>query len=127
MEPNAATSLPKLPNFSGKKGSSPPFTEWQLRLVSQCRDKGIHEALLPIPEGLNPAKTLAYHKADNSVYNVILSNISGDALSFASQNFGVKEDTAADAYLGYTYVIFIKLFGGLSPYCRRRRRTRRSS
>ena len=94
MDPNAA-SLQKLPNFNVRKGSSPSFAEWKIRVISQCRDKGIQEALQVISDGLNAAKILAYHKADNSVYNIIISNLSGEALLFASQNFEVKEDTAA--------------------------------
>ena len=69
-------------------------------MISQCRDKGIQEALQVIPEDHNAAKTAAYFKADNSLYNIIISNLSGEALLFASQNFEVKEDTAQDAYLG---------------------------
>ena len=100
MDPNAA-SQQKLPNFNGRKGSSPSFPEWKIRVISLCRDKGIQEAMQVIPEDLSAAKTLAYYKADNSVYNIIISNLSGEALLFASQNFEVKEDTAADAYYGY--------------------------
>ena len=44
---------------------------------------------------------MAYYKADNSLYNIIISNLSGEALLFASQKFEVKEDTAQDAYLGH--------------------------
>ena len=99
MDPNAPAQ--KLPNFNGKKLSSPTFAEWKIRMISQCRDKGIQEALQVIPEDLSTAKTLAYYKADNSLYNIIISNLSGEALLFASQNFEVKEDTAQDAYLGY--------------------------
>ncbi len=102
MEPNAATAVQlKLPSFSGKKASSPSFAEWQLRIVAHVREKGTQEALLEIPEGLNAARTLAYQKADNSVYNTIISNLSGEALLFASQRFPVRDDTAIDAYLGY--------------------------
>ena len=101
MDPNAQQAAQKLPNFNGRKLSSPTFPEWKIRMISQCRDKGIQEALQPITEGLNPAKTLLYFKADNSLYNIIISNLSGEALLFASQNFEVKEDTEDDAYLGH--------------------------
>ena len=107
MEPNALSAQPKLPNFSGKKGSSPTFQEYQLKLIALCREKFIHEALLPIGEDLNAAKTLIYQKADNGVYNAIITSISGEALIFASQHFPVKEDTPSDAYLGQ------KLYQGL--------------
>ncbi len=77
MEPNALSAQPKLPNFTGKKGSSPTFQEYQLKLIALCREKFIHEALLPIGEELNAAKTLIYQKADNGVYNAIITSISG--------------------------------------------------
>ena len=101
MEPNAATAMPKLPSFSGKKFSSPSFAEWQMRVIAQVREKGNQEALLPIAEGLNAARTLAYQKADNSVYNTIISNLSGEALLFASQRFPIRDDTPVDAHLGF--------------------------
>ena len=100
MDPNAQTAQKLLPNFNGRKLSSPTFPEWKIRMISQCRDKGIQEALQAIPKDLGAAKTAAYFKADNSLYNIIISNFSGEALLFASQNFEVKEDTAVDAYLG---------------------------
>ena len=100
MDPNAQTAKKLLPNFNGKKLSSPTFQEWRIRIVSQCRDKGIQEALQAIPAEQTAAKLLAYFKADNSLYNIIISNLSGEALLFASQNFEVKEDTAPTAYLG---------------------------
>ncbi len=100
MDPNAQPAQ-KLPtDFNGRKLSSPTFSEWKVRIVSQCRDKGIQEALQNIPADHNAAKTLVYFKADNSLYNIIISNLSGEALLFASQNFEVKEDTASTAYLG---------------------------
>ena len=101
MEPNAATAMPKLPSFNGKKFSSPSFAEWQMRVIAQVREKGNQEALLPIAEGLNAARTLAYQKADNSVYNTIISNLSGEALLFASQRFPIRDDTPVDAHLGF--------------------------
>ena len=107
MEPNALSAQPKLPNFTGKKGSSPTFQEYLLKLIALCREKFIHEALLPIGEELNAAKTLIYQKADNGVYNAIITSISGEALIFASQHFPVKEDIPSDAYLGQ------KLYQGL--------------
>ena len=99
MDPNAPPAQ-KLPNFNGRKLSSPTFPEWKIRMISQCRDKGIQEALQAIPADHSAPKTLIYFKADNSLYNIIISNLSGEALLFASQNFEVKEDTAPDAYLG---------------------------
>ena len=83
----------KLPSFSGKKFSSPSFPEWQMRIIAHLREKGNQEALLPIGEGLNAARTLAYQKADNGVYNTIISNLSGEALLFASQRFPIRDDT----------------------------------
>ena len=101
MDPNAQLAAQKLPNFNGRKSSSPTFSEWKIRMISQCRDKSIQEALQAItPEHNSAAKVLAYFKADNSLYNIIISNLSGEALLFASQNFEVKEDTPSTAYLG---------------------------
>ena len=88
MDPNAQLAAQKLPNFNGRKSSSPTFSEWKIRMISQCRDKSIQEALQAItPEHNSAAKVLAYFKADNSLYNIIISNLSGEALLFASQNF----------------------------------------
>ena len=101
MEPNAANAVQKLPSFSGKKFSSPSFPEWQMRIIAHLREKGNQEALLPIGEGLNAARTLAYQKADNGVYNTIISNLSGEALLFASQRFPIRDDTPVDAHLGF--------------------------
>ena len=100
MEPNAASlaQLKQLPMFNGQKETFPP---WQLKLIANAREKGIQEALLPIPDALGAARTTAYFKADNSLYNTILTSLSGDALLFAQQRFAVKEDTPVDAYLGH--------------------------
>ena len=100
MDPNAPPAQ-KLPNFNGRKSSSPTYPEWKIRVISQCREKGVQEALQAITAEHNTApKVLAYFKADNSLYNIIISNLSGEALLFASHNFEVKEDTPSTAYLG---------------------------
>ena len=140
---NVISEQPKLPTFSGKKGSSPTFQEYQLKLIALCREKFIHQALLPIGDELDDnvlmnaapptnqggsvsakplneanaeqkaaeqkaaANALARQKADNSVYNTIITSISGEAFAFASKNFPVNEETPSDAYLGQ------KLFQGL--------------
>ena len=106
--------LKQLPMFSGPKETFPP---WQLKLIANAREKGIQEALLPIPEGQGAAKTAAYFKADNSLYNTIITSLSGDALLFATQKFGVQEDTPADAYLGHHLyqAMKAKYAGGITP------------
>ena len=99
MELNAASlQLKAMPMFSGQKETFPP---WQLKLIANAREKGIQEALLPIPDVLGAARMAAYFKADNSLYNTIITSLSGDALLFATQRFSVKEDTPIDAYLGH--------------------------
>ena len=99
VEPNASPAvLKQLSMLSGKKGT---FPEWQLKFIANSREKGTQEALLPISDGLNVAKTAAYFKSDNSIYNTIISSLSGDALFFATQKFSVKEDTPIDAYLSF--------------------------
>ena len=106
MDPNAASAqMVKLPMYDGKPAD---FPSWLLKLISLIRDKGFQEALLPIPDGLTPAKTAVYFKADNSLYNTIITSLSGNAYLFAMQRFSVKEDTAADAYLGHQLYVAMK-------------------
>ena len=115
MELNAVSlQLKAMPMFSGQKET---FSPWQLKLIVNVREKGIQEALLPIPDALGAARTAAYFKADNSLYNTIITSLSGDALLFATQRFSVKEDTSIDAYLGHQlYQAMKKKYaGGLTP------------
>ena len=82
MDPNAAAAAVQmiknsLPTYDGKKDA---FPSWQLKLISLAREKGIQEALLPIPDGAGAARVTAYFKADNSLYNIIITSLSGDAL-----------------------------------------------
>ena len=118
MDPNAATSSDKdtklLPTFSGKKGT---YEDWKLCLIALSREKGFQEALQLIPETHNGAKTLAYAKADNILYNTILTSVTGEARLFVTQKFPVKEDTPADAYLGHKLyqAMKSKFSPGLTP------------
>ena len=107
MEPNAISIYAKLPKYSGTKNACPDFPEYELKLVALCREKFVHEALLPIGNARNAAKTLIYLKADNCLYNMLITSLTGEALLYASQEFPVKHDTPDDAYLGH------KLYQGL--------------
>ena len=107
MDPNAASAqaVIKLPMYDGKPEA---FQSWLLKLISLIREKGFQEALLPIPDGVGAARTAAYFKADNSLYNTIITSLSGNAYLFALQRFSVKEDTAPDAYLGHQLYVAMK-------------------
>ena len=108
MDPNAAAAsaqMIKLPMYDGKQDA---FPSWSLKLISLMREKGCHEALLPIPEDANGAKKTAYFKADNCLYNTIITSLSGNAYLFAMQKFSVKEDTSSDAYLGHKLYVAMK-------------------
>ncbi len=106
MDPNAASAqVVKLPIYAGKPAE---FPSWLLKLISLIRDMGFQEALLPIPDGFGAVRTTAYFKADNSLYNTIITSLSGNAYLFAMQRFSVKEDTAADAYLGHQLYVAMK-------------------
>ena len=108
MDPNAAAAsaqMIKLPMYDGKQDA---FPSWSLKLISLMREKGCHEALLPIPEDANGAKKTAYFKADNCLYNTIITSLSGNAYLFAMQKFSVKEDTPSDAYLGHKLYVAMK-------------------
>ena len=88
MDPNAASAqVVKLPIYDGKPAE---FPSWLLKLISLIRDKGFQEALLPIPDGIGAVRTTAYFKADNSLYNTIITSLSGNAYLFAMQKFSVK-------------------------------------
>ena len=87
----------------------------QLKLIQTLARRGLRKLCFPFPT----AKTAAYFKADNSIYNTIITSlwVSGDALLFATQKFSVKEDTPIDAYLGHQLyqAMKAKYAGGLTP------------
>ena len=59
MDPNAAAAsaqMIKLPMYDGKPEA---FQSWLLKLISLMREKGCHEALLPIPDDAGGAKKTA--------------------------------------------------------------------
>ena len=56
---------------------------------------------------MNAATRRAYIENDATLYNVLLTSLSGEALLFVMQNYGLTEETPEDSCLGY------QLFGAL--------------
>ncbi len=92
--------------FNGQ-GIGPAFTEWKLRVLANLDERQIRSSVLPPSEEMNAAARRTYIKNDAILYNILLSSLSGEALLFAMQNYGLSEETAEDSCLGY------QLFGAL--------------
>ena len=86
--------------FTGQ-GIGPSYTEWKLRVLANLDERQIRSSVLPPLEEMNAAARRTYIKNDATLYNLLLMSLSGEALLFAMQNFGLTEETPEDTCLGF--------------------------
>ena len=103
MEPPAK----QLCVFTGQ-GIGPSYTEWKLRVLANLDERQIRSSVLPPSEEMNAAARRNYIKNDAILYNLLLMSLSGEALLFAMQNFGLSEETPEDSVLGYQLFLALK-------------------
>ena len=88
MEPPAK----QLCVFTGQ-GIGPTYPEWKIRVLAALDERQIRASVLPPQEEMNAAARRTYFKNDAILYNLLLMSLSGEALLFAMQNFGLTEET----------------------------------
>ncbi len=93
--------------FTGQ-GIGPSYTEWKLRVLANLDERQIRSSVLPPLEEMNAAARRNYIKNDAILYNLLLMSLSGEALLFAMQNFGLSEETPEDSVLGYQLFLALK-------------------
>ena len=103
MEPPAK----QLCVFTGQ-GIGPSYTEWKLRVLATLDERQIRSSVLMPADFQNVAARRTYIKNDAILYNLLLTSLSGEALLFAMQNFGLKEETPEDSCLGYQLFVALK-------------------
>ena len=82
MEPPAK----QLCVFTGQ-GIGPTYPEWKIRVLAALDKRQIRASVLPPPDEMTAATRRAYIKNDATLYNVLLTSLSGEALLYAMQNF----------------------------------------
>ena len=103
MEPPAK----QLCVFTGQ-GIGPSYTEWKLRVLATLDERQIRSSVLMPADFQNAAARRTYIKNDATLYNVLVTSLSNEALLFAMQNYGLSEDTPEDACLGYRLFVALK-------------------
>ena len=103
MEPPAK----QLCVFTGQ-GIGPSYTEWKLRVLANLDERQIRSSVLPPSEEMNAAARRNYIKNDATLYNLLLMSLSGEALLFAMQHFGLSEETPEDSVFGYRLFLALK-------------------
>ncbi len=103
MEPPAK----QLCVFTGQ-GIGPSYTEWKLRVLATLDERQIRSSVLMPADFQNAAARRAYIKNDATLYNVLVTSLSNEALLFAMQNYGLSEDKPEDACLGYRLFVALK-------------------
>ena len=103
MEPPAK----QLCVFTGQ-GIGPSYTEWKLRVLATLDERQIRSSVLMPADFQNAAARRAYIKNDATLYNILVTSLSNEALLFAMQNYGLSEDTPEDACLGYRLFVALK-------------------
>ena len=107
-----SVTLEKLPQFTGKIGNGPGFSEFWVRLTVVLREKDLHSAtknviasnadniVRPIPNGSTSAITREAFQKDRSLSAILMNSLSGDAFSFATQKYPINEETKDEDFIG---------------------------
>ncbi len=97
-----SVTLEKLPQFTGKVGNGPGFSEFWVRLTVVLREKDLNSAtknviapneeniIRPIPAGSTTTITKEAYQKDRSLTAILMNSITGNAFSFATQKFTIR-------------------------------------
>ena len=110
----------KLPQFTGKIGNGPGFSEFPVRLTVILREKDLHSAtrnvipenaeniFRPIPRGSSGTITKEAYQKDRSLTAILMNSLTGDAFAFATQKFPITETTKDEEFIGLRLYLGIK-------------------
>ena len=110
----------KLPQFTGKIGNGPGFSEFLVRLTVTLREKDLNSAtrnvipenaeniFRPIPTGSSATIIKEAYQKDRSLTAILMNSLTGDAFAFAAQKFPITETNKDEEFIGLRLYLGIK-------------------